>query len=78
MEIIGDNTCVTSLSLSLSLSLKGKAVYYRGGPHKYWLEFQFVDENTNLVLNGIGTDPRSHSMAHCYLPYLQKCPGGNG
>lgn len=26
--------------------------------------------NTNPVLNGIGTDPRSHSMAHRYLPYI--------
>lgn len=27
-------------------------------------------QNTNTTLNGIGTDPRSHSMAHRYLPYI--------
>ncbi|WP_072929209.1 lipase family protein [Nissabacter archeti] len=27
-------------------------------------------QNSNPTLNGIGTDPRSHSMAHRYLPYL--------
>ncbi|WNT36860.1 MULTISPECIES: lipase family protein [Enterobacter] len=27
-------------------------------------------KNTNPALNGIGTDPRSHSMAHRYLPYI--------
>lgn len=27
-------------------------------------------QNTNPTLNGIGTDPRSHSMAHRYLPYI--------
>jgi len=27
-------------------------------------------QNTNPELNGIGTDPRSHSMAHRYLPYI--------
>ncbi len=27
-------------------------------------------QNTNPALNGIGTDPRSHSMAHRYLPYI--------
>ncbi len=26
--------------------------------------------NTNPTLNGIGTDPRSHAMAHRYLPYI--------
>ncbi|WP_343648206.1 lipase family protein [Enterobacter sp.] len=27
-------------------------------------------QKTNPALNGIGTDPRSHSMAHRYLPYI--------
>lgn len=27
-------------------------------------------QNTNPALNGIGTDPRSHSMTHRYLPYI--------
>ncbi|MRS92064.1 lipase family protein [Enterobacteriaceae bacterium RIT714] len=27
-------------------------------------------QNTNPALNGTGTDPRSHSMAHRYLPYI--------
>lgn len=27
-------------------------------------------QNTNPTLNSIGTDPRSHSMAHRYLPYI--------
>ncbi|WP_343876837.1 hypothetical protein [Tatumella punctata] len=26
--------------------------------------------NTNPMLEGLGTDPRSHSMAHRYLPYI--------
>ncbi|WP_261371275.1 lipase family protein [Yersinia aleksiciae] len=43
MEIIGDNTSFTSLRP------KGKVVYCRGEPHKYWLELQFVDENNNPV-----------------------------
>lgn len=43
MEIIGDNTTVTSVTP------KGKDVYCRGEPHKYWLELQFVDENNTPV-----------------------------
>ncbi|MBS0895150.1 hypothetical protein JK211_15585, partial [Tatumella sp. JGM130] len=43
MEIIGDNTCITSIRP------KSKVVYCRGEPHKYWLELQFVDENNNPV-----------------------------
>lgn len=27
-------------------------------------------KNTNPTLDGLGTDPRSHSMAHRYLPYI--------
>lgn len=46
MEIIGDNTCVTSIKP------KGKIVYCRGEPHKYWLELQFVDEN-NIPVCGL-------------------------
>jgi len=44
MEIIGDNTTVTSLKP------KTKIVYCRGEPHKYWLELQFVDENSNPLV----------------------------
>ncbi|MGX5108236.1 lipase family protein [Enterobacter cloacae] len=39
LEIIGDNTCVTSLRPTC------KVVRVRGEPDKYWLELQFVDEN---------------------------------
>lgn len=31
---------------------------------------KFFPKNTNPTLDGIGTDPRSHSMAHRYLPYI--------
>lgn len=43
MEIIGDNTTVTSIMP------KVKVVFCRGEQHKYWLEFQFVDENNKPV-----------------------------
>lgn len=46
MEIVGDNTCVTSINP------KGKIVYCRGEQHKYWLELQFVDEN-NIPVCGL-------------------------
>ncbi|HEO0719565.1 TPA: hypothetical protein U5E38_004222, partial [Yersinia enterocolitica] len=43
MEIIGDNSSVTSINP------KGKVVYCRREQRKYWLELQFVDENNTPV-----------------------------
>ncbi|VEA69352.1 Predicted lipase [Serratia plymuthica] len=43
MEIIGDNTTVTSIIP------KYKVVQCRGERYKYWLELQFVDENNSPV-----------------------------
>ncbi|QKJ85132.1 Lipase family protein [Paramixta manurensis] len=56
MEIIGDNTCVTSLRP------KGKVVYCRGEPHKYWLELQFVDEN-NTPIAGLNVQLKYSPLA---------------
>ena len=56
MEIIGDNTSVTSLRP------KGKVVYCRGEQHKYWLELQFVDENNNPV-SGLNVQLDYHPLA---------------
>ncbi|MCX0498432.1 lipase family protein [Erwinia billingiae] len=56
MEIIGDNTCVTSLRP------KAKVVYCRGEQHKYWLELQFVDESNNPV-SGLNVRLEYHPLA---------------
>lgn len=57
LEIVGDNTCKTSLFP------KGKVVYCRGTPPTYWVEFQFVDENGKPVtgLNVFGTSDATRS-----------------
>jgi hypothetical protein len=56
MQIIGDNTCVTSLIP------KCKVVYCRGEQHKYWLELQFVDEN-NSPVSGLNVKLEYHQLA---------------
>lgn len=56
MEIIGDNTSVTSRKP------KGKIVYCRGEPRKYWLELQFVDEN-NTPVTGLSVHLEYHPLA---------------
>ncbi|MCX8963300.1 lipase family protein [Erwinia psidii] len=56
MEIIGDNTCITSIRP------KSKVVYCRGEPHKYWLELQFVDENNHPV-TGLNVQLEYHPLA---------------
>ena len=56
MEIIGDNTCVTSLRP------KGKVVYCQGEQHKFWLELQFVDEN-NTTVTGLNVRLEYHPLA---------------
>lgn len=56
MEIIGDNTCVTSLRP------KYKVVQCRGERHKYWLELQFVDEN-NTPVSGLNVRLKYHPLA---------------
>lgn len=56
MEIIGDNTTVTSIRP------KGKVVYCRGEQHKYWLELQFVDEN-NKPVSGLNVRLEYHPLA---------------
>jgi hypothetical protein len=56
MEIIGDNTTVTSIRP------KGKVVYCRGEPHRYWLELQFVDEN-NTPVSGVNVRLEYHPLA---------------
>lgn len=56
MEIIGDNTCVTSLNP------KYKTVMCRGEQHKYWLELQFVDEN-NTPVTGLNVRLEYHPLA---------------
>lgn len=56
MEIIGDNTCITSIRP------KSKVVYCRGEPHKYWLELQLVDENNNPV-TGLNVRLEYHPLA---------------
>lgn len=56
MEIIGDNTCVTSLRP------KYKVVQCRGERHKYWLELQFVDEN-NTPVSGLNVRLEYHPLA---------------
>lgn len=56
MEIIGDNTTVTSIRP------KGKVVICRGEPHKYWLELQFVDEN-NKPVSGLNVRLGYHPLA---------------
>lgn len=56
MEIIGNNTCVTSLRP------KYKAVQCRGEQHKYWLELQFVDEN-NTPVSGLNVRLEYHPLA---------------
>ncbi|EIS5620857.1 lipase family protein [uncultured Leclercia sp.] len=56
MEIIGDNTCVTSLRPTY------KAVQCRGEQHKYWLELQFVDEN-NTPVSGLNVRLEYHPLA---------------
>lgn len=56
MEIIGDNTTVTSVVP------KCKVVYCRGEPHRYWLELQFVDEN-NKPVSGQNVRLEYHPLA---------------
>lgn len=56
MEIIGDNTCITSLRPT------SKVVYCRGEQHKYWLELQFVDESNNPV-TGLKVQLEYHPLA---------------
>jgi len=56
MEIIGDNTSRTSLIPTY------KVVQCRGEQHKYWLEFQFVDENNNAV-SGLKVQLEYHPLA---------------
>lgn len=56
MEIIGDNTCTTSVVP------KGKVVKCRGEPHQYWLELQFVDEN-NMAVTGLNVRLEYHPLA---------------
>ena len=56
MEIIGDNTCITSIRP------KSKVVYCRGEPHKYWLELQFVDEDNHPV-TGLNVQLEYHPLA---------------
>lgn len=56
MEIIGDNTCVTSLRP------KYKVVQCRGEQHKYWLELKFVDEN-NTPVSGLNVRLEYHPLA---------------
>ena len=56
MEIIGDNTCVTSLRP------KYKVVQCRGEHHKYWLELQFVDEK-NTPVSGLNVRLEYHPLA---------------
>lgn len=56
MEIIGNNTCVTSLRP------KYKAVQCRGEQHKYWLELQFIDEN-NTPVSGLNVRLEYHPLA---------------
>ena len=56
MEIIGDNTCVTSLRP------KYKVVQCRGEQHKYWLELQFVDEK-NTPVSGLNVRLEYHPLA---------------
>ncbi len=56
IEIIGDNTTITSIKP------KGKVVYCRGESHKYWLELQFVDEN-NVPVTGLNVWLEYHPLA---------------
>lgn len=56
MEIIGDNTCVTSTRYTT------KVVYCRGKQRKYWLELQFVDESNNPV-SGLNVRLEYHPLA---------------
>jgi len=56
MEIIGDNSCYTSLKP------KGKVVYCSGEARTYSLELQFVDEN-NKPVTGLKVYLEYHSLA---------------
>ncbi|MCR9003531.1 lipase family protein [Rahnella perminowiae] len=56
MEIIGDNSVITSVAP------KGKVVYCRGETPRYWLELQFVDEN-NLPVAGLKVTLEYHPLA---------------
>ncbi|PYG48010.1 lipase (class 3) [Pantoea sp. AG1095] len=56
MEIVGDNTCVTSVVP------KSKTVLCRGKPRKYWMELQFVDEN-NVPVSGLNVSLEYHPLA---------------
>jgi hypothetical protein len=68
MEIIGDNTCVTSLIP------KGKVVYCRGEQHKYWLELQFVDEN-NIPVTGLNVRLEYRPLASAQEVAMMKQTG---
>ena len=56
MEIIGNNTCFTSLRPEY------KTVQCRGEQHKYWLELRFVDEN-NTPVSGLNVRLEYHPLA---------------
>ena len=56
MEIIGDNTCFTSIRPN------NKVVQCRGEQHKYWLELRFVDEN-NTPVSGLNVRLEYHPLA---------------
>lgn len=64
LEIIGDNTVRTSLQP------KSKVVYCRGTPTRYWVEFQFVDENGE-PLSGLNIHSSSDATRSGYTPEAQ-------
>ncbi|HHL2500962.1 TPA: lipase family protein [Yersinia enterocolitica] len=68
MEIIGDNTSRTSLIPTC------KVVKYRGEPHKYWLELQFVDEN-NTAVTGLNVRLEYHPLASTQEVAMMKQTG---
>lgn len=70
MEIIGDNTCVTSTRYTT------KVVYCRGKQRKYWLELQFVDESNNPV-SGLNVRLEYHPLASAEQVAMWRKFGGS-
>lgn len=68
MEIIGDNTLVTSLRGTY------KTVQCRGEQRKHWLELQFVDEN-NSPVTGLNVRLKYHPLASSVFLALQDMQG---
>jgi len=69
VEIIGDNTLITSVRGT------SKVVYCRGEQHKYWLELQFVDEN-NSPVTGLNVRLEYHPLASTEEVAMWKKYGG--